>query len=58
VIASNKADLEENRVVSREQAESFSLKYNAMHVETSAKENIGIEELFKVLGHKVMSLSP
>lgn len=56
VIASNKSDLEDSRVVAREQAEAFSLKFNAFHVETSAKENVGIEELFKVLGTKVRFL--
>jgi GTPase SAR1 family protein len=57
VIASNKTDLEHNRVVSKEQAEAFSLKFNAMHVETSAKDNVGIDDLFKTLGIKVQYLA-
>ena len=54
VIASNKADLQDRRIITLAQAESFAQEVNAMHVETSAKENVGIDELFKVLGHKVL----
>ena len=57
VIASNKSDLENLRIVTRAEAENFALSVNAMHVETSAKDNVGVDELFKVLGHKVQAES-
>lgn len=46
-IVSNKCDMEEERVVSKERALDFASRNNAIFMETSAKENIGVEELFK-----------
>ena len=42
----NKCDLEEERLVSHEQAEKASSKYKFKFMETSAKTNINIQELF------------
>ncbi len=52
-IASNKSDLEEHRMVRKEQAEEFAAGCSALHFETSAKDNNGVDELFKSLGEKV-----
>jgi Ras-related protein Rab-22 len=46
-IACNKADLESLRVISRSRAEQFAQRVNAILYETSAKENFGVEEIFK-----------
>eukprot|EP01098_Paradermamoeba_levis_P006954 TRINITY_DN2886_c0_g3_i1.p2 TRINITY_DN2886_c0_g3~~TRINITY_DN2886_c0_g3_i1.p2 ORF type:complete len:103 (-),score=43.24 TRINITY_DN2886_c0_g3_i1:378-686(-) len=45
-IAGNKCDLEKNRVVSEEEAESYAAKVGAKHFHTSAKLNKGVEEMF------------
>jgi len=52
-IACNKSDLESERVVSKSRAEGFAAKNNALLFETSAKENTGVEELFKKISEEV-----
>lgn len=52
-IACNKADLEDQRVVSRTRAEQFASRVNAIMYETSAKENVGVEEIFKKISEEV-----
>lgn len=54
VIVGNKTDLENERHVSIEDAESYAVKVGAIHVETSAKQNEGIEELFLTLTHRML----
>jgi GTPase SAR1 family protein len=53
VVACNKCDLEEQRVVSRQRTQQFCEKVNAIMLETSAKENIGVDELFKRISEEV-----
>lgn len=54
-IACNKCDLEEKRVVSKSRAENFASKNDALLFETSAKDNVGVEELFKKISEEIVS---
>lgn len=54
-IACNKADLESSRVISRSRADEFAKRVNAILYETSAKENFGVEEIFKKITEEVVS---
>jgi small GTP-binding protein len=53
-IACNKCDCEENRVVEKARAEEFGERVNAVVFETSAKANIGVEDLFKRITEEVL----
>lgn len=53
VVACNKCDLEDQRVVSRQRSQQFCEKVGATMLETSAKENIGVDELFKRISEEV-----
>ena len=55
-IACNKADLESSRVISRSRAEQFAQRVNAILYETSAKENFGVEKIFKKITEDVSIL--
>ena len=46
VIVGNKLDLENNRKISKEDAENLALKYGVKLWEVSAKDNTNIEEMF------------
>ena len=46
VIVGNKLDLENNRKISKEDAENLALKYGLKLWEVSAKDNTNIEEMF------------
>lgn len=46
VIVGNKIDLQKDRHVSQETAESYAESVGATHYETSAKANVGVEEVF------------
>ncbi|XP_044270886.1 ras-related protein Rab-21 [Tribolium madens] len=54
VIAGNKTDLEKNRNVSLEDAEAYASKVGAIHFQTSAKLNKGVEEMFLTLTQKML----
>mmetsp|Transcript_1147 Transcript_1147/g.3422 ORF Transcript_1147/g.3422 Transcript_1147/m.3422 type:complete len:215 (+) Transcript_1147:218-862(+) len=54
-IACTKADLE-NRQVSRARAEQFARSINALVIDTSAKENFGVAELFAAVSEHVIKL--
>jgi len=42
----NKVDLDEKRVIKKEEANQFAEEHNLPYIETSAKDGINIEELF------------
>lgn len=46
MIAGNKKDLESQRQVSRSEAEAYAESIGAGYVETSAKDDVGVRELF------------
>ena len=47
ILAGNKVDLDEERVVSREEAELMAKKLNVHYIETSAKEDVHLSDLFE-----------
>jgi small GTP-binding protein len=49
VLVGNKIDLKDNRQVSSEEAQSFAKQNNIKYFETSAQENIGIDEVMKYI---------
>ena len=57
VIAGNKVDLPD-RQVTKEQGEAKAAEFGCEHVECSAKENVGIQEIFTSIVRKVRQLSP
>ncbi|XP_060534773.1 ras-related protein Rab-21 [Cylas formicarius] len=57
VIAGNKIDLEKDRTVSREIAEEYAGKVGAVHFETSAKLNEGVDDMFVALSRRMLTVS-
>ena len=53
-LVGNKIDLEENRVISKEEAEEYARENNMQYLEVSAKTGEGIKELFDEATNKVM----
>ena len=53
-IAANKSDLYEERQVENETGEEFAKSINAIFVETSAKNDSGIDKLFENIGYKIL----
>ena len=56
VLIGNKIDLKDERIVTKEEGESESVKYNIKFYETSCKDNINIKEsilflIYKILGN-------
>ncbi|KAH8414925.1 hypothetical protein KR215_011039 [Drosophila sulfurigaster] len=49
IIVGNKTDLEEQRAIEYETAQRYAQTVGAQYVETSAKENEGVSELFELL---------
>ncbi|CAH1171255.1 unnamed protein product [Phaedon cochleariae] len=56
-IVGNKSDLEKDRHVSLEEAERYAEKVKAMHFQTSAKLNKGVEEMFLAVAQKMLDES-
>lgn len=54
VIAGNKTDLEKDRHVTVEEAETYASQVGATHCHTSAKQNQGIEDMFLTLTQKMI----
>ncbi|XP_045132094.1 ras-related protein Rab-21-like [Portunus trituberculatus] len=54
IIAGNKTDLERERHVSLEEAETYAREVGALHFLTSAKLNQGVEELFLELTRRML----
>lgn len=53
VIAGNKCDLQEQREVSKEEGEKYAKDRGFEFLETSAKDNINIKEIFEILYRKI-----
>ena len=45
-LVGNKVDLEDKRIINKEEANKFAEEHNLPYIETSAKDGINIEELF------------
>lgn len=54
VIAGNKIDLEKNRNVNEEEAINYAKSVGAIHFNTSAKANKGLDEVFNTLAQKML----
>jgi GTPase SAR1 family protein len=54
ILVGSKADLENDRKVSRKQAEGLAEKYNLQYVEASAKEDANIGQVFERLTLQVI----
>eukprot|EP01036_Dinobryon_divergens_P027419 gene27419-36191_t len=52
-IAGNKADLEEMREVDSKQARSYAEDIGAMYLETSAKDDLNVQDIFTSLSHRL-----
>ena len=50
----NKIDLQENRAIPRETAEQYANENNLLYIETSAKENVLVSDLFELLASRVL----
>ena len=55
ILIGNKIDLEDERVVTEEEARHFANKFKIKYFETSAKTNIGIQEAIHELMKQVYS---
>jgi hypothetical protein len=53
-IACTKSDLEPERVVSRSRAENFAKRVDAILYETSAKDNLGVDEIFRQISEQIV----
>ena len=54
LLVGNKCDLEEERVVSKEEGEQKAKEYNLDFFETSCKEGININEVFEKLTEDIL----
>lgn len=54
IIAGNKIDMEKERHVSVEEADSYAKEVGAYHFQASAKQNKGVEELFLELTQRML----
>ncbi len=52
ILIGNKGDLEEERRVSKDDAEDLALRLDAMHLETSAKFGSNVEKMFMQIAEK------
>lgn len=57
-LAGNKCDLEDNRQIPREEAEEYAAENNLLFMETSAKMNLNVTEVFEAIGHKLPKGAP
>ena len=57
-IVGNKMDLEKNRVVPVSEAEQFAKSVGASHMQTSAKLNQGLDELYLDLTRRILAKFP
>ncbi|EKE40047.1 hypothetical protein ENUP19_0039G0009 [Entamoeba nuttalli] len=57
ILAGNKCDLEEQRVVSKADGEALAKSYGIDFFETSAAKRINVDELFIALGRKLLQIN-
>ncbi len=53
ILVGNKCDLNDNRKISYENAESFAKENNMFYIETSAKNNVNVNKLFDIIADKI-----
>lgn len=52
-LVGNKADLAEERTIAAEEAKEYADELELLYFETSAKENVNVEELFNTIAEKI-----
>ena len=52
-IAGNKADLEDSREVDRSMAQAYAEEIGAMYLETSAKDDVNVQDIFVQLSNRL-----
>ncbi|PAV88557.1 hypothetical protein WR25_21846 [Diploscapter pachys] len=57
MIVGNKLDLEKERTVTEQEARSYAETVNAQYMETSAKENLGISQVFDRLAEEMIRMA-
>jgi GTPase SAR1 family protein len=55
VIAGNKSDLEDQRVISKEKAEALASEMGVKHFETSAKTKLNVGEIFTQVAREILA---
>jgi small GTP-binding protein len=58
ILIGNKADLTDARAVSREDAESFAREHDLAYMETSAKDNTNVDEMFNMMAEEMQKRAP
>ena len=58
MILGNKCDMEEQRQISKEQGEAFAQKNGLSFLETSAKNNVNVEEAFLQMSERSLDKVP
>ncbi len=53
ILVGSKADLIEQRQVSREEGQSYAEKYNMFFMEVSSKQNTGVDDLFELMASSI-----
>ncbi|KAL7721218.1 small monomeric GTPase [Entamoeba marina] len=56
VLAGNKCDLEDQRVISKEEGEELAKSFGMSFFETSAAKRINVEELFVEMGRQILKI--
>jgi Ras-related protein Rab-5C len=56
-LVGNKADLVDERTISEDEASSYAQELDLLYFETSAKENINVEELFNTIAERIPKVS-
>jgi len=58
ILVGNKCDLEDERVVGKDQGQTLARTWNSAFLETSAKAKINVNEIFHDLVRQINSKSP
>ena len=56
VIAGNKADLEDQRAITKERGDELASSMGVKHFETSAKTKLNVAEIFKQVAREIVAL--
>ncbi|DBB12065.1 hypothetical protein WJX82_008563 [Trebouxia sp. C0006] len=57
-IAANKQDLQKMQTVSAQESEAYAASIHALHVGTSAKTGLGLQDIFQAIADQVVAKSP
>jgi len=54
-LVGNKFDLNEIRTIDHDEVNEYARTYNLIHVEASAKTGYNVEEIFNIIGKKIIA---